>query len=940
MSWVGRVAAGALDPDRVRTALERLSQAWPADFPPLDSLVEAFPSGPRPLADLLSVSPVSAEKIIRDPGALLWLSREEICVSERGPGRMTRDLAGEFPGNANLRGGGGEERRSEGGRAPIGSPSYPSYSSYTSHPSPLFDPHFRALRRLKNRELLRIALRDVARLSTLEQTTREITCVAELCLRTVSDAWLTELTRRWGKPDTTFCVIGMGKLGGEELNYSSDIDVIFLYGEDGSLNPSFTWHEFFTRLAEKITASFAAASPDGPLFRIDLRLRPEGNSGPLARSLESMENYYAGFGETWERMALIKARGVAGSEELSYEFSHRLQPFIYPRSLTPDALDEIAAIKRRIEREIVGEAGLERNVKLGRGGIREIEFVTQALELLHGARHAFLQERNTLEALRALQRLEFVDSRDMETLTEAYRFLRDVEHRLQIQHEEQTHTLPESGPERTLLAQSLGYADAPAFDAALLAHTTAVRVIFDKFLQGGGERPPFTRDLAFFRDPAAAEKELGELGRPGAAGHVSPRTRKLYGKLDPLLLDALRPLADPDLALRGFVRFVQRYGIRGLLFETLVTNPRLLDLLLRLFDASRFLTEIVLRRPQLIEETTRAGLLGRELDMPAHLAGLARSEEKLPPGDWVRVYKRAQILRIGLRDILGFADIAQVQREYTALAEACLLHTLRGLGLEQSLTVVALGKFGGAELSYGCDLDVLFIGNEPAHAAELIKAMTAQTTEGIVFPVDARLRPEGEAGLLTVPLESYRRYFQTRAQLWEAQALTKARPIAGPARLEFMKWAREAWAAFAHRGDVLPGIRQMHERVVRERAGAVNRLAFKTGPGGLMELEFHTQALQMRHGIWEPNTVRALTTLAAAGVITAEAAAERGGDYLFLRRCEAAIRRVDNSSISILPPDPEGQRQLAIRLAFRTREDFLSRYDVAREAIHAWCSSL
>ena len=902
MNWIARLAAGtpdAMNPDRVRTALARIEQAWPADYPALDGIVAALP--PRALPDLLAVSPVSAEKIIRDPAALLWLSRPEVCASERGPGRIERDLA-----------------------RPAG-----------------FDPAFGALRRARTREMLRIALRDVARLSTLEQTTFEITCVAELCLREVCGGWLAELSRRWGNPGTAFCVIGMGKLGGAELNYSSDIDVMFVYGEDGSLNPGFTRHEFFTRLAEKITTTFAAASPDGALFRIDLRLRPEGASGPLVRSIESMENYYAGYGETWERMALGKARAVAGSEELFYEFSHRLQPFVYPRSLSPDALDEVWAIKRRIERDIVGEAGLTRNVKLGRGGIREIEFVVQALELIHGARHAFLQERNTLKALHALRQLDLVNFAELKDITAAYRFLRDVEHRLQIACDEQTHTLPGPGPARLALARGLGFPDEPAFDAALLGHTSSVRAFFEKFLHGGGDPPAAARDLAFFQDAAAAERELGDLGRPGSTGHVSPRTRRLYANLEPLLLAGLRGLADPDLALHRFIRFVERYGIRGLLFESLVTNPRLLDLLLSLFDSSRFLTDIVLRRPQLVEETARTGILGRELDAAAHLAGLARRDEAaLSPGDWVRVYRRAQILRIALRDLLGFADIAGVQREYTALAEACLLHTQRALGLEGELTVVAMGKFGGGELSYGCDLDVIFIGDAPARAAELLKAMTAQTAEGIVFPVDARLRPEGQAGLLAVPLASYRQYFQTRAQLWEAQALTKARPISGPGQAAFSAWARDTWAAFARREDVLAGIRRMHDRVVRERAGRDGSLAFKTGVGGLMELEFHTQALQMRHALWEPNTVRALVALADARVISRESATAMGAEYLFLRRCEAVIRRADNSSLSTLPPDPTGQRQVAIRMGFAGREDFLSRYQAARDAIHRWCSRL
>ena len=482
MSWVDRVAAGALNPERVRNALVRLEQGWPADYPPLEDLLTSFPAGPRALPDLLAVSPVSAEKMIADPAALLWLSQPEICASERGPRRMERDLALERPGG--------------------------------------FDPQFRALRRAKNREMLRIALRDVARLSTLDQTTYEITCVAEMCLREVSGGWLGELGRRWGRPATDFCVIGMGKLGGEELNYSSDIDVMFVYGDEGALNRSFSYHEFFTRLAEKIVATFAAASPDGALFRIDVRLRPEGRAGPLARSLESMENYYAGFGETWERMALTKARGVAGSEELFYEFSHRLQPFIYPRSLSTDVLDEIAAIKRRIEQDIAGESGLTRNVKLGRGGIREIEFIVQALQIIHGARNAFLQERNTLKILRSLHHLDMVDQARMKALTLAYRFLRDVEHRLQIESETQTHTLPPPGPARLALARGLGFPDEAAFDGEYLAHTHAVRAIFEEFLRGGADRSPRGARTRLLPGPA----RRGEgTRRPGRTRFERPR---------------------------------------------------------------------------------------------------------------------------------------------------------------------------------------------------------------------------------------------------------------------------------------------------------------------------------------------------------------------------------------------------------------------------------
>jgi len=897
VDWIESKAAATIDPGRVRVALIALKAAWRHDLPPLRDLIERFPVGEKSLLALFAVSPVSAEKLAHDPAGLVWLAQPEICASDRGPRRMRVDLELEK--------------------------------------APGFDPHFRALRRIKARELVRIALRDIARLSTLEQTTLELSHLAELCLHEVYTGWLAEFSRRWGAPKTDFTVLGMGKFGGQELNYSSDIDVIFLFGEDGMLNPNFSHQDFFTRLAEKIVATFSSADAGGALFRIDLRLRPEGASGPLVRSLESMENYYAGFGETWERMALIKACRVCGSEELAYEFSQHLQPFIFPRTLSSDLVDEISAIKARIERELVGHENLRRNVKLGYGGIREIEFVVQTLQLIHGARHAFLQERNTLRALRALQELNLVQRHDMETLASAYRFLRDVEHRLQIEHEQQTHTLPEQHDARTHIAAGLGFASLTTFEETLRAHTDGVRAIFDKVLRANRDSAEIAAsDLSFFNDAPRAEKELAQLRRAGAGVHIAPRTGKLFAKLEPLLLAQLSRVADPDLALTRFVRYVERYGIRGTLFEMLVTHPRLLELLVRLFDASRFLTDIVLRRPQLIEELTRGDTLGKSYAVADYLAGLAQNEERLGWMDGVRVYRRAQILRIALRDILGFADLERVQSEYSALAEACVIFVQRELGLDDSLTAVAMGKFGGCELSYGCDLDVIFLGENVAGTAELIKAITARTNEGIVFPLDARLRPEGVAGLLTIPLDSYEAYFQNRAQLWEAQALTKSRPISGPLQNEFARWSRQTWRRFGACDDLFEKIRAMHARIVRERSSSQDLLEFKTGSGGLMELEFLTQALQMRHNVWEPNTPRALTLLGERSILPLETARELTAHYFFLRKIEAVIRRVENSSASTLPSSEFDQLILARRLGFAKAEEFFDSYRGARDSIH------
>jgi glutamate-ammonia-ligase adenylyltransferase len=894
---------GQIDPERTRRALRKLSETWPAELPALAETLASDSAAAEALGHLLALSPVSAEKLRADPEALAWLFRT--ARSERS-GRKMRESFELM------------QRRQE---------------------TAAFDAEFVVLRRWKQREMLRIALREVGGWSSMEQTTLDLTRLAEICVQVTYEGWLAELARRWGKPQTEFAVLAMGKFGGEELNYSSDIDVIFFYGEDAHLNPRFTHQEFFSRLAEKIVTTFSTAHPSGTLFRIDLRLRPEGVSGPLVRSLDGIEHYYAAFGETWERMALIKARVVAGGAELGYEFTQRLQPFIYPRSVSIDIMEEMAALKDRLEQEIVGPSSLHRNVKLGYGGIREIEFIAQTLQLLHGARHAFLQERNTLKALRALRQLQILPHGDMEALIAAYRFLRTVEHRLQIENEAQTHTLPDNPETLARLARSLGIANPSAFQTTLADHTGAVRAIFEKILRAPGDLPHTpARDLSFFADPARAQRLIADLDGSAASARFSVRTRKLARKVEPLLLDWLRRVGDPDTALTAFVRFVERYGARGLLFETLLRNPRLLELLVRLFDASRFLTEIAVRRPQLIEEIARAGGLGDSRKVPDYLRSLGSNDENVAWPEWLRIHRRAQLLRIGLRDVLGLATLRELQSEFTALAEASVIFAQQQLGLSDALTIVAMGKFGGRELAYGADLDVVFLGTNNAAAAELMRTMTHVTAEGAVFSVDARLRPEGEAGPLACSLSTYEAYFARRAQTWEAQALTKARPIAGPDQAAFLAVARAAWSKVGATTTDLEGqIKAMHDRIVHERAGQNDFAAFKTGHGGLMELEFYTQALQMRHGLWEANTLAALAQLAERGLLASEAATRAAASYEFLRRIEAVLRRIDDKPVSLLPQDPAAQRHLAIRCGATDTDRFLAQYRQARETIREIC---
>ena len=368
-AWIKDKAASSIYPAQVENTLVQLSQNWPDTAPPLLDLIEGFPLSEVALLRLLSVSSICGTRMVRSPEMLVWLS--QTCNDARGYTAMIGELK-------------------QGGVDQIAANK------------------FQALRRWKNREMMRIALREIANVAALEETIAELSQVAEICIRIVFEYWNAKLRETSGSPSTEFAVLALGKLGGVELNHSSDVDLIFIYGEEGDTSSRLSHHQWFNRLAEKILETFSAPDPEGPLWRVDLRLRPEGSAGPLVRSLESMENYYAGFGETWERLALIKARGICGSRELVYEFLRQHQPFIYPRSPTPDLLDEIARIKRRIERDVVGAKNLERDVKLGRGGIREIEFVVQTLQFIHGGRHAFLQETSTLAALTALARLELI----------------------------------------------------------------------------------------------------------------------------------------------------------------------------------------------------------------------------------------------------------------------------------------------------------------------------------------------------------------------------------------------------------------------------------------------------------------------------------------------------------------------------------------------------
>ena len=887
----------SIRPAQVESTLSALEANWPADAPSLGEVIAHFPLGTEALFHLLSVSSICGARLTQHPEILLWLAQPETCADRRGYGLMLTDL------------------RNLAGKEPLAAD------------------NFRLLRLWKGREMVRIALREVAEVAPLEETIIELSQLADICLTTVYEHWNNELGQRWGAPSSPFAIIGLGKLGGRELNHSSDVDLIFIYGDEGQLTPKFSYHEWFTRLGNKIIETFAASDPAGSLFRVDLRLRPEGSAGPLVRSLESLENYYAGFGEMWERLALIKARWICGDRELTYDFLRQLQPFVFPKSPTPDLLDEVAAIKVRIERDIVGFEDRERNVKLGVGGIREIEFVVQALQLLHAARHPFLQEAGTLKAIRGLAELDLLPNEDALRLEEAYRFLRRVEHRLQIEAEQQTHTVPEEGEALEGLARSLGFAEGAALLSVLREQMEGVRAIFRRIVRETGNAAAPVASYANFRNEAQAAKTVTQLGESAAGFHVAPRTRQIFRKLRPDLVSRLNRAADPDATLNQFVRFVEAYGFRSLLFELLAANPRLLELLVKTFDASEAAGGWLIRRPQWLEELTRSGMLDHTFSLAGHLERLQALGATSANLDEVRIYRHRELLRILLRDVLNLRPLPQLLAEQNDLAEACLIFVDRLLNPEQSLTIVALGKFGGREVGYGADLDVLFIGEDARAAQNLVANMAHNTAEGRVALLDARLRPEGEKGPLVCTLEAFRKYAETRAQFWELQTLTRARAVSGPLRFDFEALAKELWREAGERSDLVRQVENMLVRIANERGSGNDFFDFKTGIGGMIEAEFLVQALQMRTRVWEPNFLHALEKLAQPKAIEKSDAESLREAYTFLRRCESVLRRWQLRSVSTLPVTHEEEVRFARRMKFATIEDFRAPYGRARETI-------
>ena len=797
----------------------------------------------------------------------------------------------------------------------------------------------RRLRRFRRREMLRLGAREIGWGTTLE-VARELSGLADACLESAVDYCEAELRAGHGEPVSperppSFVVMGMGKLGGEELNFSSDIDLIYFYATDEGSAGSLSLHEYYARLSQAVTRAMGDITDEGLVFRVDLRLRPEGRSGAICNSLAAAESYYETFGRTWERQALLRARPSAGDLVLGAQLLRTLEPFVYPRTVGLETIDEVLAL-RRMFRATAEAGGFD--VKLAAGGIRDTELVAQLLQLVHAGKRPQLRERGTLAALHKLALSGLLSDQESRVLARAYRFWRRLEHRLQLEHGSQTHQLPEGDAAKDILARRLGIEGGwEGLSTVIEDHRRAVTAIADTL--GEPEAAPSAEVLRLL-DPVSSRASVVEDLR--AAGFKDPEASAdalelAAGRLPAAWLEEAIESPDPDRALAHFRDLALR-GSLGL-FTLLRQEPHLLRMLAGLFGTSERLSRHLLSHPAMWVPLFE-GLGAPAPDpaavraaLPARLAGLD-DEGALRE---LRRYQAEEILRIGLHDVAGNLQPEAVSEQLGLLAELCVAETLRlvasPLGQrygrpDTGLTVLALGSFGAREMRYGSDLDLVFLYGRPGStdkgmdhqewfsrlAQRLIGSLGALLDEGRLYDVDTRLRPSGAQGMLVTSYEAFDRYHQEDAAPWERVALLRARPVvtwpggAGDPVPDFPALLSEITYDRAIDGERLRAeLQRMRGRIERERAGddTPGAVHLRFSAGGLTDLEFLSAFGQLRGGradqeLRTPNPAEALARMAERGEVEAGLIE----DYRFLQRASLRLRLLrDRPDDRLLPQD-------------------------------------
>jgi glutamate-ammonia-ligase adenylyltransferase len=763
------------------------------------------------------------------------------------------------------------------------------------------------LRRFRRRALFRLAARDLEG-APLEDVLAEMTAIAEVCLEAAH--------RTVGRAPT---IIGLGKLGGAELNYASDVDVIFVHADHDQ--------DKAAKGAAELVALLSEPTEEGVALRVDTTLRPEGRAGPLSRTLASTIEYYRRHAATWERQALLKARPVAGALDVGARLLEELAPIVYPDHLEPSAIEDVRHMKVRIE-EYVRARGKEAvEVKRGRGGIRDVEFAVQLLQLVHGRRDPSLRQPNTLRALATLSEEGYVAVSDAEELSASYRFLRTLEHRLQLTRDVQTHELPRDAPSLRKLARSMGLEDADSLRRTYEEHTGIVRGLHERLfyrpLLEAFAGPPVPRPGT---DRAATEELLAGLGFAGPTAAyerfdrvVDPSTRlgKVLGHVFPVVAPALALSADPDQALVRLERVSEALKEGGAVADLIASNPDVARRVALVAGASSWLSDLLIRRK----------------DAVAQLLPSNRDVQDLEFED--------ALLAVGAAYVGGDLSVPDSGRALAGIADATITEALREAAPTVPFAIIGLGKLGGEELSFASDLDVVFVyegeGPEAFQEAERAGEAVLERIRESGFVADPDLRPEGRSGPLARSLAAYLEYWQRWGQTWEFQSLIKARPVAGDEVLggRFLSIAEDFAYPESLPLEKVAEIRRMRVRMENERVRPADarRFHFKLGHGGLADVQFAVELQLMKHGrahrnIRRRHTLDALEALAEERLVEDGVALALGEAYVFLNEIKNALEIDRRVPAEAVPPSPEGQMALARRLGYEEspRPRFLEDY--------------
>jgi glutamate-ammonia-ligase adenylyltransferase len=822
-----------------------------------------------------------------------------------------------------------------------------------------------ALRRLRARVMAQLATRDLAGLANLAEVMETMTALADVAVAHALRVLCPPLVARHGEARDSqgraqeLIVIGMGKLGGRELNVSSDVDFIFVYPEDGDTDgPSPIGNfEFFTRLGRKLIDALADPTGDGWVFRVDMRLRPNGDSGPLVCSFDMLENYFITQGREWERYAWIKARPMTGDRQ--EELTHIARPFIFRKYLDFGAIAAMRDLHAQIRRE-VARREMANNVKLGPGGIREIEFIAQVFQLIRGGRDLALQIKPTVAVLALLAERGFMEPGAVRQLSSAYEFLRRLEHRLQYMEDAQTHNLPANPEDQALIARGMGFSDYEALLTELDDHRATVSRHFEDVFsdpnskehdlgtvwQGadGGEASVAELARLGYREPRTSAERLAATKKGGRYQQMPSAIKNRFDALAPRVIEAAAATPDPDGALSRMLDLLDAVSRRAAYLALLQQYPLALDRVAHFAAASSWAANYLTQHPILLDELLDGRLLESIPDLTTFRSQLRRALDQVEPDterqmDILREAHHAQVFRLLAKDLYGLLTVEKLADYLSDLADLMLEETVERVWRKlptrhrerPAFAIIAYGKLGGKELGYASDLDIVYVYDDDAPdagvqysrlAQRLSTWLSSRTPAGLLFETDLRLRPNGDSGLIVSKLESFRQYQLESAWPWEHQALTRARFAAGDPEIgkKFEAIRQEVLCRERNPETLKAEVLAMRQKMLDAHGNRGERFDLKHDRGGLIDVEFAVQYLVLAYSCRYPELTRNLGNIALLGIagklglIPEILAHEVANAYREFRHLQHTLRLNDARYARVPPEDVAEERQSVLAL--------------------------